>query len=37
MTIIWIWLSLNVAFVLWRSIIAAGRADIAPAELARAK
>jgi hypothetical protein len=30
-----LWIGINIAFVLWRSIVAAGRPDIA--ELARAK
>lgn len=30
MTFIGIWLAINVAFVIWRSVVAAGRADIAP-------
>ena len=28
MTIIWIWLALNVAFVIWRSFVAAGKPDV---------
>jgi hypothetical protein len=30
MTIIWIWLAINVAFVIWRSVVAAGKPDVVP-------
>ncbi len=30
LTLIAIWLAINVLFVIWRSFVAAGRADVAP-------